>query len=179
MIKILDKIDLDKIYPLINTTFLFVGQWRFKKTAEDEQMAQTIFKEWKKRCKDEHILLPKAVYGFFKDNKIYQIVTVGSEVVKRCQRLFAAHKYTDYLYLHGLAVATTEALADYCQKAIEHDLKKSKLKRISPGFPVWPDLSDQKKIVQLLGAEKIGIAVTETYQLVPEFSTSAMIITTP
>ena len=71
--RVIDILDLDEIYPFVNTTALFRGQWQFKKgarTAEqyqrdlDEQVIP-VFERLKKQCKDEQILLPKVVYGYF------------------------------------------------------------------------------------------------------------------
>ena len=203
--KVVTDIQLDEIYRYIDTTALFVGRWQFRRTKASEKAYQEIlhqkawpaFEEWKRRCKDEKILEPKVVYGCFRASEIasslsllamtvpshqfipLQLVTVGNKVAEKCQWLFAAHKYTDYLYLHGLAVETTEALAEYCHRMILRELGGrclSPLSRISPGYPVWPNLADQIKICELLDAKRIGVTVSETYQLVPEYSTSAMIV---
>ena len=77
--------------------------------------------------------------------------------------------------LEGLA----EALAAYLHNRIraELKLKKEQGKRYSPGYPLWRDLSDQDMIFRLLDVEKrIGITLTEGYQMVPEQSTTAMIV---
>ena len=221
--KTLIDMDLEKVFRLIDTHMLFVGQWQFKRTKESETAYQKLlknkawpaFEEWKKRCIDEKILEPKIAYGYFKSAEVLkclsveveklkrpqqqtstllhsytptlvplQIVTVGSKVAEKCQWLFASHKYTDYLYLHGLAVATAEALAEYSHRNILNELgvefnlnkKLPAMSRVSPGYPVWPNLKDQRELHKLLDAEKIGVSITETYQLVPEYSTSAMII---
>jgi 5-methyltetrahydrofolate--homocysteine methyltransferase len=107
-----------------------------------------------------------------------QIVTVGDEAQRRCLYLYSENKYKNYLYLHGFAVAVTEALAEYSHRLIcaELGLNWNDSIRISPGYPVWPNLTDQEKVVGLLEGKKIGVSLTETYQLVPEFSTTAMIL---
>lgn len=159
------------------------------------------FEEWKRECEKEHILEPKIIYGFFpKDlilakvnlNKIsikndvvpLQIVTVGQKVIDKCQWLFASHKYADYLYLSGLAAETAEALTEYSHREILRSLgiefnagkKLPHLSRISPGYPVWSDLKDQNIFFELLRPERVGIQLSSNYMLIPEYSTSAMIL---
>ncbi|MFG0284554.1 MAG: methionine synthase [Phycisphaerales bacterium JB039] len=71
--RVVEQIDLDEIYPFINTTALFRGQWQFRKgkmseaeyEASIEQKATPIFEDLKARCRDEGILQPKVVYGYF------------------------------------------------------------------------------------------------------------------
>lgn len=110
-----------------------------------------------------------------------QIVTIGREIVKLCHLLHEADKYTDYLYYSGLAAEATDALADYCHKMILADLHLDQKtgKRFAFGYPMCPDLKDQKKIFELLKPERIGISLTETFMLDPEFSTSAIISLDP
>lgn len=176
-----------------------------------KEKAWVAFKELKEKCKAENILQPKISYGYFdpvflrrdaegchnpywipeilrkaQDDKIVplQLVTVGQKVIDTCGQLFESHRYTEYLYLSGLAAATCEALAEYSHRNILDEIgihfnKKKRLptgSRISPGYPIWPDLSGQKRLAKLLQSEKIGVTLTENYQLVPEYSTSAMII---
>ncbi len=43
----------------------------------------------------------------------FQLVTMGSAVSEETARLFAANEYQHYLFLHGLGVEMTEALAEY------------------------------------------------------------------
>jgi 5-methyltetrahydrofolate--homocysteine methyltransferase len=47
--------------------------------------------------------------------------------------------------------------------------------RYSWGYPACPDLEDNAKVVELLGADRIGVEVSEGFQLHPEQSTTAII----
>jgi 5-methyltetrahydrofolate--homocysteine methyltransferase len=120
----------------------------------------------------------------------FQLVTVGARATEEAQKLFKANRYTDYLYLHGLSVETAEALAEYVHQGIRRDLaigrqdaerveelfqQRYQGSRYSFGYPACPNLEDQTKIFQLLPAEKIGVSLTEEFQLVPEQSTSAVV----
>jgi len=46
--------------------------------------------------------------------------------------------------------------------------------RYSPGFPVWPDLSEQQRIFALFRPERVGAVLSDSSQMVPEYSTSAV-----
>jgi len=120
----------------------------------------------------------------------FQIVTLGKRASEYEQRLFKTNKYTEYLYLHGLAVEATEALAEYAhamirrEMGIHHQDKRYKEDifrqgyqgaRYSFGYPACPNLEDQKKLFALLPAVKIGVHLSESFQMVPEQATSAII----
>ncbi|MDD5226076.1 MAG: dihydropteroate synthase, partial [Candidatus Omnitrophica bacterium] len=124
----------------------------------------------------------------------FHAVTVGKHASEIEQKLFKANKYTEYLYLHGLSVEAAEALAEYTHLLIRRDLgidkqdKRTKDEifrqgyqgsRYSFGYPACPDLEDQKKLFHLLPVEKIGITLSETFQMAPEQSTSAIIVHHP
>jgi 5-methyltetrahydrofolate--homocysteine methyltransferase len=74
--RVVTDIDLNHIYPFINPIALFRGQWQVKKGALAdaayeallEDKIQPIFESLKARCRDEKILLPSVVYGYFPCN---------------------------------------------------------------------------------------------------------------
>lgn len=124
----------------------------------------------------------------------FQVVTVGEKATQLERQLFASDRYTDYLYLHGLSVETAEALAEYWHKRVREELgiagadsadirelfkQGYQGARYSFGYPACPNLEDQVKIFQLLEPERIGVRLTEEYQLDPEQSTSAIIVHHP
>jgi 5-methyltetrahydrofolate--homocysteine methyltransferase len=121
----------------------------------------------------------------------FQLVTVGRRASEYAQELFRADNYSNYLYFHGLSVETAEALAEYWHKHVREELEiagrdaaeMAKLfhqgyqgSRFSFGYPACPDLEDQTKLFELLGPERIGVELSEEFQLVPEQSTSAIIV---
>ncbi len=123
-----------------------------------------------------------------------QVVTAGQRVADIGREWFSNNRYQDYLYLHGLGVEMAEGLAEYIHKRIraelgfghedERDLKKLvkqgyRGSRYSFGYPACPRLEDQKILLKLLGAEKIGIELSEEFQLHPEASTSAIVVHHP
>ena len=120
----------------------------------------------------------------------FQVVTMGSRVSEEAARLFAEDEYQQYLYLHGLGVEMAEALAEYWHRRIREELgfaeedgptltglfrQKYRGGRYSWGYPACPNLEDNAKVVDLLGADRIGVVVSEGFQLHPEQSTTAII----
>ncbi|MFQ6116355.1 MAG: vitamin B12 dependent-methionine synthase activation domain-containing protein, partial [bacterium] len=124
----------------------------------------------------------------------FHAVTVGKRASEISQKLFRSDDYSDYLYFHGLSVETAEALAEYWHKHIREELgiansdsadirqlfsQHYQGSRYSFGYPACPDLEDQAKLFDLLRPERIGITLTEGFQLVPEQSTTAIIVHHP
>ena len=81
--------------------------------------------------------------------------------------------YTDAYYLHGLAVETAEALADWINQKIisELGLQQGGGLRYSWGYPSCPDVSQHHLVWSLLHPEESGMTLTESGQIVPEQST--------
>jgi 5-methyltetrahydrofolate--homocysteine methyltransferase len=124
------------------------------------------------------------------DYASFMLVTMGSRVSQRCQELFAENHYTDYLMLHGLGVEMAEALAEMWHKRIRSELgfveedgptltglfrQQYRGGRYSWGYPACPDLTDNAKVAALLESERIGVTVSEGFQLHPEQTTDAII----
>jgi 5-methyltetrahydrofolate--homocysteine methyltransferase len=123
-----------------------------------------------------------------------QLVTVGQKASDMARAWFEENRYQDYLYLHGLSVEMAEALAEYVHKRIraelgfasedERDMEKMLQQgyrggRYSFGYPACPRLEDQEPLLKLLGAERIGVSLSDEWQLHPEQSTSAIVLHHP
>jgi 5-methyltetrahydrofolate--homocysteine methyltransferase len=130
------------------------------------------------------------------DYVAFHIVTMGAAISERTAELFAADKYQDYLLLHGLGVEMAEALAEMWHRRIREEwgfaeedgpslagLFRQQYRggRYSWGYPACPDLEDNQRVAELLGADRIGIEVGEDtgYQYQPEQTTSAIILHHP
>jgi 5-methyltetrahydrofolate--homocysteine methyltransferase len=248
--RVVIDVPLEQIYPYINLVALFRGQWGFKKgdmgEVEYEQYlrlhAWPVFERLCKECKEQRILRPQVVYGYFpanaqgddlvvydprdntreierfafprqgtrerlclsdffrahdsgvKDVVGFHCVTMGEEVSLRAKALFEANDYTQYLFMHGFGVECAEALAEMWHKRMRAELgighedspEIRKLftqnycgSRYSFGYPACPDMSDQEKLFRLIKPERIGCVLTENWQMVPEQSTSAIIVHHP
>jgi 5-methyltetrahydrofolate--homocysteine methyltransferase len=123
-----------------------------------------------------------------------QVVTVGQRASEVARQWFAEDRYQDYLYLHGLGVELAEALAEYTHKRIRAELgfaaedardipkmlqQDYRGSRYSFGYPACPNLNDQAQLLRLLGADRIGIELSDEDQLHPEQSTSAIVVSHP
>ncbi|MEV0964983.1 methionine synthase [Streptomyces sp. NPDC049910] len=123
-----------------------------------------------------------------------QVVTVGSRIGEATAGLFASDSYRDYLELHGLSVQLAEALAEYWHARVRAELGfgaedpaqiedmfalKYRGARFSLGYGACPDLEDRAKIAELLRPERIGVELSEEFQLHPEQSTDAIVIHHP
>ncbi|MFF5015901.1 methionine synthase [Streptomyces sp. NPDC001165] len=123
-----------------------------------------------------------------------QVVTVGSRIGEETAKLFESNSYRDYLELHGLSVQLAEALAEYWHARVRSELGfagedpadiedmfalKYRGARFSLGYGACPDLEDRAKIAELLQPERIGVHLSEEFQLHPEQSTDAIVIHHP
>jgi 5-methyltetrahydrofolate--homocysteine methyltransferase len=128
------------------------------------------------------------------DTVAFHVVTMGQSVSDATAKLFAANEYREYLELHGLSVQLTEALAEHWHSRIREELGFAKEdagdiaaildqgyrgSRYSFGYPACPDLEQQLQLCELLEPERIGVELSEEFQLHPEQSTSAIIVHHP
>jgi len=124
------------------------------------------------------------------DYAAFMLVTMGSEVSKETRRLHAENQYTDYLKLHGLGVEMAEALAEYWHRRIREEWgfagedgptltglfrQQYRGSRYSWGYPACPDLEDNAKVVEILGGDRVGVTVSDGFQMHPEQTTDAII----
>ena len=126
------------------------------------------------------------------DYAAFHIVTMGQRVSDVTARLFAEDRYQDYLLVHGLGVEMAEALAEHWHRRIREEwgfadedgpslagLFRQQYRggRYSWGYPACPDLEDNATVAELLGADRLGIEVSEEtgFQYQPEQTTSALI----
>jgi 5-methyltetrahydrofolate--homocysteine methyltransferase len=119
-----------------------------------------------------------------------QAVTVGEIATEYAKQLFDADEYTDYLYFHGLAVQTAEALAEWTHARIRRELgfgnqepetlrdilqQRYQGSRYSFGYPACPNIQDQYKQLELLQVNRMKMYMDESEQLYPEQSTTAIV----
>jgi 5-methyltetrahydrofolate--homocysteine methyltransferase len=124
----------------------------------------------------------------------FTVVTMGQRISEFANELFVANNYRDYLEVHGLSVQLTEALAEYWHRRIRAELGYAdedstdldeifkqgyRGSRYSFGYPACPNLEDQEQLFRLLEPERIGVSLSEEHQLVPEQSTSAIVVPHP
>lgn len=119
-------------------------------------------------------------------------VSVGDKFSAYEQELYANNEYLEYNMVHGFGVELAEALAEVAHKQIRLDLgivsedEGNSLRdvrmnryagaRYSFGYPACPDLEQSKIIFELLRPEEFGIVLSETFQIHPEQSTTALVV---
>lgn len=123
-----------------------------------------------------------------------QVVTVGQKASDMAREWFEDNRYQDYLYLHGLSVEMAEAMAEYTHKRIraewgyadqdDRDMDRMLQQgyrggRYSFGYPACPQLEQQEPLLKLLGGDRIGVTISDEWQLHPEQSTSAIVLHHP
>jgi 5-methyltetrahydrofolate--homocysteine methyltransferase len=128
------------------------------------------------------------------DYAAFHVVTMGAAASEHSARLFEENRYQDYLFAHGLSVEMAEALAELWHFRIREEWgfapedgpslaglfrQKYRGSRYSWGYPACPDLEDQVKVAELLDVARIGVTVSEEFQLHPEQSTSAIVVHHP
>ncbi|MDH3454362.1 MAG: cobalamin-dependent protein, partial [Desulfuromonadales bacterium] len=124
------------------------------------------------------------------DVAAFFVVTIGDQIAAETKRLFEADAYHDYLMLHGFSVEVTDALAEYWHEVMRRELgiaaeqpadmtgyvtQGYQGSRYGFGYPACPDLDAHLMLFKLLQPEAIGVTLTETMEMVPEVSTSAII----
>jgi 5-methyltetrahydrofolate--homocysteine methyltransferase len=124
----------------------------------------------------------------------FQLVTMGAAVSRATAELFAKNAYREYLELHGLSVQLTEALAEMWHDRVRHELGLAEVSsdteemirdqayrgsRYSFGYPACPNLEDRATITRLLEPSRIGVELSEEFQLHPEQSTDAFVVHHP
>ena len=160
-----------------------VARWQFPRQARDRRLCIADFF----RDRDE-------AEQFGPDVIALQLVTMGQRISSATNELYAANAYRDYLELHGLSVQLTEALAEFWHQRVRQELaiaadegsideqvakQAYRGSRYSFGYPACPDLEMRAPLVELLAADRIGVHLSEEFQLDPEHSTDAIIVHHP
>jgi 5-methyltetrahydrofolate--homocysteine methyltransferase len=112
----------------------------------------------------------------------FQIVTVGDRASERFQTLQTAGEYTEAFFVHGIAVETAEAVAEWMHRTLRRELAipPGQGKRYSWGYGACPDLEDHAQLFRILpAAAELGMLLTSAFQLVPEQSTAAILVHHP
>jgi 5-methyltetrahydrofolate--homocysteine methyltransferase len=119
-------------------------------------------------------------------------VSVGDKFSEYEKELYANNEYLEYNMVHGFGVELAEALAEVAHKQIRLDLNiahddegfslrdvrlnRYQGARYSFGYPACPDLEQSQIIFDLLRPEEFGITLSETFQIHPEQSTTALVV---
>jgi len=140
------------------------------------------------------------IADFFKSEKeggdvaAFFVVTIGEEIGRRTHELFEGDCYHDYLMLHGFSVEVTDALAEYWHGVMRAEMGIAGAEPDQPsgyvtqayqgsrygfGYPACPDLGAHEPVFAMLSPGEIGVTLTENMEMVPEQTTSAIIVHHP
>ena len=152
---------------------------RDNKLVVDHPNGDELVFDFPRSSKSKHLCLT----DYFGEDDIvaFQSVTVGKKVAQIIEKWDKEDKYTDAYYLHGLAVETAEAIAEWVNLKIKNELgleDKGGL-RYSWGYPSCPDTSQHHIVWKLIHGEDSGMELTESGQIIPEQSTAAIIVHHP
>jgi 5-methyltetrahydrofolate--homocysteine methyltransferase len=166
------------VYGYYNCHNLTVGQGGGGRLAVDKGGKELVF-EFPRSSKDKHLCL--ADYFGRDDVVAFQAVTAGNRVTETIERWNKEDNYTDAYYLHGLAVETAEAMAEWVNARIRDELGIGTRRglRYSWGYPSCPDIMQHHLVWQILDPAKSGMALTEAGQIVPDQSTAALVVHHP
>ncbi len=135
--------------------------------------------DFPRSSKSKHLCLTD--YFGKDDVVVFQAVTVGTKTSDLIDKWNKEDRYTDAYYLHGMAVETAEAMAEWINQKIREDLKIGDKKglRYSWGYPSCPDVSQHHIVWKLLEPQRSGMTLTEAGQIIPEQSTAAIVVHHP
>lgn len=149
------------------------------KLVVDHPNGEKLTFEFPRSSKSKHLCLTD--YFGQNDMVAFQAVTVGTKVSELIEKWNKEDRYTDAYYLHGMAVETAEAMADWINQQIRDELKIGDKRglRYSWGYPSCPDISQHYLVWKLLDAQQSGMTLTEAGQIIPEQSTAAIVVHHP
>ncbi|MEA3456674.1 MAG: methionine synthase [Campylobacterota bacterium] len=171
--------------------------WNVDANADREPLAEVIGRATKVFSFPRQGRKPyRALSDFFRHDRHDVIaltcVTAGSKFSLYEKELYDAGKYLEYNMVHGFSVELAEALAEVAHKQIRLDLNiasedeghtlrdvrmnRYQGSRYSFGYPACPDLEQSRIIFDLLKPEEFGIELSETFQIHPEQSTTALVM---
>ena len=152
---------------------------RNNKLVVDSSKGNEVIFDFPRSTKGKNLCLT----DYFGENDIvaFQSVTVGKKASYTIEKWNEENQYTDAYYLHGLAVETAEALADWTNSLIRKELNIGSKRglRYSWGYPSCPDIAQHKLVWELLDPAKSDMTLTEAGQIVPDQSTAAIVIHHP
>lgn len=140
----------------------------------------------------------RCIPDFFANDRLdvvaFTLASAGLKITDYERSLYDNGEFTKYYQVHGLGVELAEALAEVLHKQIRldldivpnegHTLNDVQMKqyvgcRYSPGYAACPDLAMNRDIFDLLNPEEFGIELSETFQMHPEQTTCAIVVTNP
>lgn len=174
-----DLFDPQAVYSYFRCRKIDKNNLLIKFIDENRVESELVF-EFPRSSNEQHLCLSDYFDSESDDIVAFQSVTMGNQVADIIEEWNKQGRYTDAYYLHGLAVESTEALADWINNKIKNDLSLTTGGlRYSWGYPSCPDITQHFLVWKLLNPSVNGMTLTESGQIVPEFSTAAIVVHNP
>ena len=167
------------VYGYFRCSNLTPGEAGPGKIAVDIGRNRQVEFEFPRSSKEKHLCL--ADYFGPDDIVAFQAVTAGAKLTDVIENWNKEDRYTDAYYLHGIAVETAEAMAEWVNARIRNELGIGDKRglRYSWGYPSCPDIMQHRQVWKILDPAKSGMTVTELGQIVPDQSTAAIVVHHP
>jgi 5-methyltetrahydrofolate--homocysteine methyltransferase len=171
-------IDEDLFSPNVIYSYFRCNNQGNNLVVESGKQGEVVF-EFPRSSKPKHLCITD--YFGKQDTVAFQVVSVGQKTVSKIEELNSTNNYTDAYYLHGLAVETAEALAEWVHHRIrkELDIDRNRGLRYSWGYPSCPDTMQHYLVWKLIDPNRCGIGLTSAGQITPEYSTAAIVVHHP
>jgi 5-methyltetrahydrofolate--homocysteine methyltransferase len=171
-------IDEDLFSPNVIYSYFRCNNQGNNLVVESGKQGEVVF-EFPRSSKPKHLCITD--YFGKQDTVAFQVVSVGQKTVSKIEELNSTNNYTDAYYLHGLAVETAEALAEWVHHRIrkELDIDRNRGLRYSWGYPSCPDTMQHYLVWKLIDPIRTGIGLTSAGQITPEYSTAAIVVHHP
>ncbi len=171
-------IDEDLFSPSVVYSYFRCNSQGNNLVVESNKQGEVVF-EFPRSSKPKRLCITD--YFGKQDTVAFQVVSVGQKTVSKIEELNSTNNYTDAYYLHGLAVETAEALAEWVHHRIRKELNidRNRGLRYSWGYPSCPDIMQHYLVWKLIDPTKCGIDLTSAGQITPEYSTAAIIVHHP
>lgn len=171
-------IDEDLFSPSVVYSYFKCNNQGNNLVVESNKQGEVVF-EFPRSSKPKHLCITD--YFGKQDTVAFQVVSVGQKTVSKIEELNSTNNYTDAYYLHGLAVETAEALAEWVHYKIREELNidKNRGLRYSWGYPSCPDTMQHYLVWKLIDPTRCGIGLTSAGQITPEYSTAAIVVHHP
>lgn len=103
------------------------------------------------------------------------VITVGKKIDDELA-VISNDDFTEAFFLDGIASTMTHGIQQLLERELLKEAKKLSCElgsRFAPGYAKW-ELTEQKKLFDLLKAEEIGMQLSESFFMIPQKSISGV-----
>lgn len=126
-----------------------------------------------------HTIKSKKLAGHLRESTeaVLFAVTIGEALEEEVRKLFHVGEFTRASVLDAIGSALAEGLAEAADLYIQKESAREgyeTTRRYSPGYGDWK-LDDQKRILEAIRGDSIGISLTQALIMIPRKSVTAII----